>query len=124
MTSPPTLAFPFQGRPSARNGAGAACSACWSACWCSAACWPPTCRRSGHRDRWVHHYQITQKAYEQKYGLWTKLNIPVKFRVTASTRPAVQRDVLIMAGRVTTRRTSTPGRSRPCCSTRSPCRRS
>jgi hypothetical protein len=48
---------------------------------------------------WVHHYQITQKAYEQKYGLWTKLNIPVKFRVNGIHSTLLYNgDVLIMAG--------------------------
>jgi hypothetical protein len=48
---------------------------------------------------WVHHYQITQKAYEQKYGLWTKLNIPVKFRVNGIHSTLLNNgDVLIMAG--------------------------
>jgi hypothetical protein len=48
---------------------------------------------------WVHHYQITQKAYEQKYGLWTKLNIPVKFRVDGIHSTLLYNgDVLIMAG--------------------------
>jgi hypothetical protein len=48
---------------------------------------------------WVHHYQITQKAYEEKYGLWTKLNIPVKFRVNGIHSTLLNNgDVLIMAG--------------------------
>src|SRR5258708_38572051 len=30
---------------------------------------------------WYHHYQIPRPAYEAKYGLWVKLDIPANFRV-------------------------------------------
>jgi hypothetical protein len=30
---------------------------------------------------WYHNYQITRPAYEAKYGQWTRLYIPTKFRV-------------------------------------------
>ena len=48
---------------------------------------------------WYHHYQTTQKAYEMKYGLWTKLDIPGKFRVDGIHATLLYNgDVLIMAG--------------------------
>ena len=49
-------------------------------------------------DRY-HQYQITRPAYEAKYGLWVKLNIPVKFRVNGIHSTLLHNgDVLIMAG--------------------------
>lgn len=48
---------------------------------------------------WIHHYEITRPSYEAKYGLWTKLNIPVNFRVNGiHSTVLVNGDVLIMAG--------------------------
>jgi Domain of unknown function (DUF1929) len=49
--------------------------------------------------RWYHDYQITRPAYEAKYGLWVKLNIPAKFRVNGIHSTLLHNgDVLIMAG--------------------------
>jgi hypothetical protein len=46
-----------------------------------------------------HHYSITQRSYEAKYGLWTKLNIPAKFRINGIHSTLLYNgDVLIMAG--------------------------
>ena len=48
---------------------------------------------------YYHQYQITRPAYEAKYGLWTKLNIPAKFRVNGIHSTLLNNgDVLIMAG--------------------------
>jgi hypothetical protein len=48
---------------------------------------------------WYDHYQITRPAYEAKYGLWEKLNIPAKFRVNGIHSTLLYNgDVLIMAG--------------------------
>lgn len=48
---------------------------------------------------WYHQYQITRPAYEAKYGLWVKLNIPAKFRVNGIHSTLLNNgDVLIMAG--------------------------
>ena len=48
---------------------------------------------------WYHNYQITRPAYEAKYGLWVKLNIPVKYRVNGIHSTLLYNgDVLIMAG--------------------------
>lgn len=48
---------------------------------------------------WYHRYQITRPAYEAKYGLWTKLNIPARFRVNGIHSTLLNNgDVLIMAG--------------------------
>jgi Domain of unknown function (DUF1929) len=50
-------------------------------------------------SNWYHQYQITRPAYEAKYGLWTKLNIPAKFRVNGIHSTLLYNgDVLIMAG--------------------------
>jgi hypothetical protein len=50
-------------------------------------------------ERWYHNYQITRPAYEAKYGLWVKLNIPAKFRVNGIHSTLLHNgDVLIMAG--------------------------
>ena len=49
-------------------------------------------------DRY-HQYQITRPAYEAKYGLWVKLDIPAKFRVNGIHSTLLHNgDVLIMAG--------------------------
>ena len=49
-------------------------------------------------DRY-HQYQITRLAYEAKYGLWVKLDIPAKFRVNGIHSTLLHNgDVLIMAG--------------------------
>ncbi len=49
-------------------------------------------------DRY-HQYQITRPGYEAKYGLWTKLDIPAKFRVNGIHSTLLDNgDVLIMAG--------------------------
>src|SRR6202034_3293087 len=48
---------------------------------------------------YYHQYQITRPAYEAKYGLWTKLNIPAKFRVNGIHSTLLYNgDVLIMPG--------------------------
>jgi Domain of unknown function (DUF1929) len=48
---------------------------------------------------WYHQYQITRPDYEAKYGLWTKLNIPAKFRINGIHSTLLHNgDVLIMAG--------------------------
>ncbi len=48
---------------------------------------------------WYHTYQITRPAYEAKYGVWVKLNIPSKYRVNAVHSTVLYNgDVLIMAG--------------------------
>jgi hypothetical protein len=48
---------------------------------------------------WYHHYEITRPAYEAKYGLWVKLNIPAKIRVNGINSTLLYNgDVLIMAG--------------------------
>jgi len=48
---------------------------------------------------YYHQYQITRPAYEAKYGLWVKLNIPAKFRVNGIHSTLLNNgDVLIMAG--------------------------
>ena len=48
---------------------------------------------------WYHHYEITRPAYEARYGLWVKLNIPAKFRVNGIHATLLYNgDVLIMAG--------------------------
>jgi hypothetical protein len=50
-------------------------------------------------SNWYHQYQITRPAYEAKYGLWTKLNIPAKYRVNGIHSTLLYNgDVLIMAG--------------------------
>ena len=49
-------------------------------------------------DRY-HRYQITRPAYEARYGLWVKLDIPAKFRVNGIHSTLLHNgDVLIMAG--------------------------
>jgi len=49
-------------------------------------------------DRY-HQYQITRPAYEAKYGLWVKLDIPAKFRINGIHSTLLYNgDVLIMAG--------------------------
>ena len=48
---------------------------------------------------WYHNYQITRPAYEAKYGQWTRLYIPTKFRVNGIHATLLYNgDVLIMAG--------------------------
>jgi hypothetical protein len=48
---------------------------------------------------WYHRYQIARPAYEAKYGLWVKLDIPAKFRVNGIHSTLLHNgDVLIMAG--------------------------
>jgi hypothetical protein len=48
---------------------------------------------------WYHHHQITRPAYEAKYGLWVKLDIPGKFQVNGIHSTLLYNgDVLIMAG--------------------------
>jgi hypothetical protein len=50
-------------------------------------------------SNWYHQYQITRPAYEAKYGLWAKLNIPARFRVNGIHSTLLYNgDVLIMAG--------------------------
>ena len=100
MTSPPTLAFPFQVETKRKKRRGRRVLALLIGvlvfCGVLAANVPTV---GATVTGWVHHYQITQKAYEQKYGLWTKLNIPVKFRVNGIHSTLLSNgDVLIMAG--------------------------
>ena len=100
MTSPPTLAFPFQVETKRKKRRGRRVLALLIGvlvfCGVLAANVPTV---GATVTGWVHHYQITQKAYEQKYGLWTKLNIPVKFRVNGIHSTLLYNgDVLIMAG--------------------------
>src|SRR5215475_5533825 len=46
-----------------------------------------------------HQYQITRPAYEARYGLWVKLDIPAKFRINGIHSTLLHNgDVLIMAG--------------------------
>jgi hypothetical protein len=48
---------------------------------------------------WYHNYQITRPAYEAKYGLWVKQNIPSQYRINAVHSTVLYNgDVLIMAG--------------------------
>ena len=48
---------------------------------------------------WYHHYEITRPAYEARYGLWTRLDIPARFRVNGIHSTLLHNgDVLIMAG--------------------------
>jgi hypothetical protein len=50
-------------------------------------------------QNWYHNYKITRPAYEAKYGLWAKLDIPAKFRVNGIHSTLLHNgDVLIMAG--------------------------
>ena len=50
-------------------------------------------------ENWYHHYQITRPAYEARYGQWTQLYIPAKFRVNGIHATLLYNgDVLIMAG--------------------------
>ena len=100
MTSPPTLAFPFQVETKRKKRRGRRLLGVLVGvlvfCGVLAANVPTV---GATVTGWVHHYQITQKAYEQKYGLWTKLNIPVKFRVNGIHSTLLYNgDVLIMAG--------------------------
>ena len=100
MTSPPTLAFPFQVETKRKKRRGRRVLGVLVGvlvfCGVLAANVPTV---GATVTGWVHHYQITQKAYEQKYGLWTKLNIPVKFRVDGIHSTLLYNgDVLIMAG--------------------------
>jgi Domain of unknown function (DUF1929) len=49
--------------------------------------------------RWYRNYEITRPAYEAKYGRWTKLDIPARFRVNGIHSTLLYNgDVLIMAG--------------------------
>ena len=100
MTNPPTLAFPIQVETKRKNRRGRRVLGLLIGllvfCGVLAANVPTV---GATVTGWVHHYQITQKAYEEKYGLWTKLNIPVKFRVNGIHSTLLYNgDVLIMAG--------------------------
>ena len=100
MTSPPTLAFPFQVETKRKKRRGRRLLGVLVGvlvfCGVLAANVPTV---GATVTGWVRHYQITQKAYEAKYGLWTKLNIPVKFRVNGIHSTLLYNgDVLIMAG--------------------------
>ena len=100
MTNPPTLAFPFQveTKRKKRRGRRVLGLLIGVLVFCAVlAANVPTVGATV--TGWVRHYQITQKAYEAKYGLWTKLNIPVKFRVNGIHSTLLSNgDVLIMAG--------------------------
>ena len=100
MTNPPTLAFPFQVETKRKKRRGRRVVGLLIGvlvfCGVLAANVPTV---GATVTGWVRHYQITQKAYEAKYGLWTKLNIPVKFRVNGIHSTLLSDgDVLIMAG--------------------------
>ena len=48
---------------------------------------------------WYHHYKVSRPAYEARYGLWTRLDIPSRFRVNGIHSTLLYNgDVLIMAG--------------------------
>ena len=48
---------------------------------------------------WYHQYKVTRPAYEARYGLWTRLDIPSRFRVNGIHSTLLYNgDVLIMAG--------------------------
>src|SRR6201995_2255638 len=100
MTSPPTLMFPFQQRekPKRRMGRRIAGGVGGLLLGCAVlAANVPT--GGGPVHGWSRNYQITQRAYEAKYGLWTKLNIPAKYRVNGIHSTLLYNgDVLIMAG--------------------------
>ncbi len=100
MTNPPTLAFPFQVETKRKKRRGRRVLGLLIGllvfCGVLAANVPTV---GATVTGWVRHYQITQKAYEEKYGLWTKLNIPVKFRVNGIHSTLLYNgDVLVMAG--------------------------
>ena len=100
MTNPPTLAFPFQVETQRKKRRGRRLLGLLIGmlvfCGVLAANVPTV---GATVTGWVRHYQITQKAYEEKYGLWTKLNISVKFRVNGIHSTLLSNgDVLIMAG--------------------------
>ena len=100
MTNPPTLAFPFQVETKRKKRRGRRLLGLLIGmlvfCGVLAANVPTV---GATVTGWVRHYQITQKAYEEKYGLWTKLNIPVQFRVNGIHSTLLYNgDVLIMAG--------------------------
>src|ERR1039457_690244 len=100
MSNPPTLAFPFQVETRRKKRIGRRLMAILVGfvvlCGVLAANVPTV---GATVTGWYHHYQITQKAYEQKDGLWTKLNIPAKFRVNGIHSTLLYNgDVLIMAG--------------------------
>ncbi len=91
----PTIPEPPREKRSARRRVGVSLAAL-AAC-CIVAANVPTVGE-GVRN-WYHHYQITRPAYEAKYGLWTRLDIPAKFRVNGIHSTLLHNgDVLIMAG--------------------------
>ena len=48
---------------------------------------------------WYQHYEMTRPSYEARYGLWTRLDIPGRFRVNGIHSTLLHNgDVLIMAG--------------------------
>src|ERR1700753_2367725 len=100
MSSPPTLAFPFQQRekPKRRTGRRIAGIVAGLLLGCAVlAANVPTVGATV--NGWYHHYQITHGGYEARYGLWTKLNIPAKYRINGIHSTLLDNgDVLIMAG--------------------------
>ena len=90
--------------PGAGPGLGTASGAgCWASrlrCWRLAGVIAVNVPTVGAAvASWYHQYQITRPAYEAKYGLWDKLNIPAKFRVNGIHSTLLYNgDVLIMAG--------------------------
>ena len=100
MTNPPTLAFPFQVETKGKKRRGRRVLGLLIGVLVFCAVLAANVPTVGATvTGWVRHYQITQKAYEEKYGLWTKLNIPVKFRVNGIHSTLLSNgDVLIMAG--------------------------
>jgi hypothetical protein len=50
-------------------------------------------------ESWYDNYKITRPAYEARYGLWAKLDLPAQFRVNGIHATLLYNgDVLIMAG--------------------------
>lgn len=91
----PTIPEPPRQKRSKRRKLGAALAALGVGCVVAANV--PTVG-AGVRN-FYHHYEITRPAYEAKYGLWTKLDIPTKFRVNGIHSTLLYNgDVLIMAG--------------------------
>jgi Domain of unknown function (DUF1929) len=100
MSNPPTLAFPFQVETRRKKRTGrrlmGALAGFVVGCGVLAANVPTV---GATVTGWYHRYQITQKAYEMKYGLWTKLDIPSQYRVNGIHSTLLYNgDVLIMAG--------------------------
>ena len=100
MSNSPTPSFPFQqgARPRRRTGRRVAGLAGGLLLGCAVlAANVPTVGATV--NGWYHEHQITQRAYEARYGLWTKLNIPARYRINGIHSTLLYNgDVLIMAG--------------------------